>query len=131
MVSHCIHSSRFEFETGYISPSPSFGFLPKHRQGGHFVICARASEQIFGGLVWILVWILVAYTHVKTKNPQAVSSEDFAIHGLAALFYLTASVALAKVTIDFKDNTAHLKKLPDRHCCSGRSYIDNAIIYIS
>uniref|UniRef100_A0A673X284 MARVEL domain-containing protein n=1 Tax=Salmo trutta TaxID=8032 RepID=A0A673X284_SALTR len=87
--------------------------------------CARASEQIFGGLVWILVWILVAYTH------GGWVAADFAIHGLAALFYLTASVALAKVTIDFKDNTAHLKKLPDRHCCSGRSYIDNAIIYIS
>uniref|UniRef100_A0A673X271 MARVEL domain-containing protein n=1 Tax=Salmo trutta TaxID=8032 RepID=A0A673X271_SALTR len=72
-------------------------------------ICARASEQIFGGLVWILVWILVAYTH------GGWVAADFAIHGLAALFYLTASVALAKVTIDFKDNTAHLKKLPDRH----------------
>lgn len=38
-----------------------------------------------------------------------MSIQDFAIHGLAALFYLTASVALAKVIIDFKDNTAHLK----------------------
>lgn len=37
-----------------------------------------------------------------------MSIQDFAIHGLAALFYLTASVALAKVIIDFKDNTAHL-----------------------
>jgi hypothetical protein len=34
----CIHSSVYTFESGYISPSQSFRFLPKHRQGGHFVI---------------------------------------------------------------------------------------------
>uniref|UniRef100_A0A4W5KNI7 Uncharacterized protein n=1 Tax=Hucho hucho TaxID=62062 RepID=A0A4W5KNI7_9TELE len=96
------HSSHFEFESGYISTSPSISFLPKH------------SVQIFGGLVWILV----ASTHVKPENPQgclclcsgvSVFVHDFAIHRLAAFFYLTASVALAKVTIDFKDNTANLK----------------------
>nr|XP_023863478.1 myelin and lymphocyte protein-like [Salvelinus alpinus] len=93
----------------------------------------RASVQIFGGLVWILL----ASTHVKTENTTGLfvsvfcfimtflwlvifaarghknkggwAAADFAIHGLAAFFYLTASVALAKVTIDFKDNTDNFK----------------------
>ncbi|KAM6940014.1 myelin and lymphocyte protein-like [Xenentodon cancila] len=86
-------------------------------------------ELIFGGLVWILV----ACTLVVPQNPQgwvmAVSvfcfvmtfiwlvlfacgghhnkgswaAADFIYHGLAAFFYLSASVALAKVTLEMKD----------------------------
>lgn len=32
--------------------------------------------------------------------------QDFAYHGIAAFFYLSASVALAKVTLDMKDGTS-------------------------
>ncbi|XP_036962648.1 myelin and lymphocyte protein-like isoform X2 [Acanthopagrus latus] len=31
---------------------------------------------------------------------------DFAYHGIAAFFYLSASVALAKVTLDMKDGSS-------------------------
>ena len=33
MVSPCIHSSVYEFESGYISPAPSLSILPKQWQG--------------------------------------------------------------------------------------------------
>lgn len=38
MVSPCIHSSVYEFQSGYISPASSLSFLPKQGQGLHFVI---------------------------------------------------------------------------------------------
>lgn len=34
-----------------------------------------------------------------------VSWQDFVYHGIAAFFYLSASVALAKVTLDMKDGS--------------------------
>lgn len=34
-----------------------------------------------------------------------VAWQDFVYHGIAAFFYLSASVALAKVTLDMKDGT--------------------------
>lgn len=85
-------------------------------------------ELIFGGLVWILV----ASTHVYPSNPQGWvmfvsvfcfvmtslwliifaagahknrrgwATADFAYHGLAAFFYLSASVILANLTIRLK-----------------------------
>uniref|UniRef100_A0A8D0D2I7 Mal, T cell differentiation protein n=1 Tax=Sander lucioperca TaxID=283035 RepID=A0A8D0D2I7_SANLU len=88
--------------------------------------------QIFGGLVWILV----ACTLVVPANPQAwvmfvsvfcfvmtfiwmvvfacdgslrVSfplRQDFAYHGIAAFFYLSAAVSLAKVTLDLNNGTS-------------------------
>ncbi|CAJ1054145.1 myelin and lymphocyte protein-like [Xyrichtys novacula] len=86
-------------------------------------------ELVFGGLVWILV----ACTLVVPENPQgwvmfvsvfcfvmtfiwllvfacgghnnkgSWAAADFAYHGIAAFFYLSASVALAKVTLDIRD----------------------------
>ncbi|XP_061584808.1 myelin and lymphocyte protein-like [Cololabis saira] len=88
-------------------------------------------ELIFGGLVWILV----ACTLVVPQNPQgwvmfvsvfcflltfiwlvlfacgghhnkgSWATADFAYHGIAAFFYLSASVALAKVTLEMKNDT--------------------------
>ncbi|KAI9518884.1 hypothetical protein NQZ68_034008 [Dissostichus eleginoides] len=88
-------------------------------------------ELVFGGLVWILV----ACTLVVPANPQAWvmfvslfcfsmtfiwmvmffcgthnnrgswAAADFAYHGIAAFFYLSASVALAKVTLEIKETT--------------------------
>lgn len=87
-------------------------------------------ELVFGGLVWILV----ASTHVKPENPQGWvmfvsvfcfvmtffwlvifacgghknsmgwATADFIYHFLAALFYLSASVPLATVTLNYKSN---------------------------
>ncbi|XP_054607726.2 myelin and lymphocyte protein-like [Nothobranchius furzeri] len=89
-------------------------------------------ELIFGGLVWILV----ACTLVEPNNPQgwvmfvsvfcfvmtfiwlmvfAVgghhnssgwAAADFIYHGIAAFFYLSASVALARVTLDLRGSNA-------------------------
>ncbi|XP_073327842.1 myelin and lymphocyte protein-like isoform X1 [Pagrus major] len=89
-------------------------------------------ELIFGGLVWILV----ACTLVVPENPQGWvmfvsvfcfvmtfiwlvvfacgghhnkgrwAAADFVYHGIAAFFYLSASVALAKVTLDMKDGSS-------------------------
>ncbi|XP_030642725.1 myelin and lymphocyte protein-like [Chanos chanos] len=86
-------------------------------------------ELVFGGLVWILV----ASTRVTPENPQGWvmfvsvfcfvmtflwliifacgghknsgrwAAADFAYHGLAALFYLSASVPLATTTISMRD----------------------------
>ncbi|KAI5623034.1 MAL-like protein, partial [Silurus asotus] len=86
---------------------------------------------IFGGLVWILV----ASTHVEPENPQGwvmfvsvfcfvmtslwliifvsgahknkggFATADVVYHLLAALFYLSASVPLATVTLDMKNST--------------------------
>ncbi|XP_029284816.1 LOW QUALITY PROTEIN: myelin and lymphocyte protein-like [Cottoperca gobio] len=86
-------------------------------------------ELIFGGLVWILV----ACTLVVPANPQGWvmfvsvfcftmtfiwvvvfacgvhhnrgtwATVDVAYHGIAAFFYLSASVALAKVTLEMKN----------------------------
>ncbi|XP_068178707.1 myelin and lymphocyte protein-like isoform X4 [Antennarius striatus] len=95
---------------------PDFLFLP---------------ELVFGGLVWILV----ACTLVAPQNPQgwvmfvsvfcflmtfiwmlvfacgghqnhsSWAAADFLFHGVAAFFYLSASVSLAKVTLDLEDGT--------------------------
>ncbi|KAL2083493.1 hypothetical protein ACEWY4_021266 [Coilia grayii] len=92
-------------------------------------------ELVFGGLVWILV----ASTHVKPENPQGWvmyvsvfcfvmtflwlvifacgghknsggwATADFVYHFLAALFYLSASVPLASVTIGFSKMEASSK----------------------
>ncbi|XP_053489546.1 myelin and lymphocyte protein-like [Ictalurus furcatus] len=88
-------------------------------------------ELIFGGLVWILV----ASTHVQPENPQGWvmfvsvfcfvmtflwliifacgahknkggwATADFVYHLLAALFYLSASVPLANITLNMKNST--------------------------
>ncbi|XP_052001020.1 myelin and lymphocyte protein-like [Xyrauchen texanus] len=89
-------------------------------------------ELVFGGLVWILV----ASTLVKPENPQgwvmfvsifcfvmtllwliifacgghknrsSWAAADFIYHLIAAMFYLSASVPLASVTINMKNDTA-------------------------
>nr|XP_020457323.1 myelin and lymphocyte protein-like [Monopterus albus] len=86
-------------------------------------------ELVFGGLVWILV----ASTHVNPPNPlgwvmfvsvfcfvlttlwmiifaagghknsSGWAAADFAYHGLAAFFYLSAGVALAFITLEKRD----------------------------
>ncbi|XP_003972259.1 myelin and lymphocyte protein [Takifugu rubripes] len=88
-------------------------------------------ELIFGGLVWILV----ACTLVVPQNPQgwvmfvsvfcfimtfiwmlvfacgghhnnsSWATADVLYHVIAAFFYLSASVVLAKVTLDMKDGS--------------------------
>ncbi|XP_062375554.1 myelin and lymphocyte protein-like [Sardina pilchardus] len=88
-------------------------------------------ELVFGGLVWILV----ASTHVQPENPLGWvmfvsvfcfvmtflwlvifacgahknsggwATADFIYHFLAALFYLSASVPLASVTLAMKNST--------------------------
>ncbi|XP_066538026.1 mal, T cell differentiation protein b [Hoplias malabaricus] len=88
-------------------------------------------ELVFGGLVWILV----ASTHVKPENPQGWvmfvsvfcfvmtclwlfifacgghknksgwAAADFVYHLVAAVFYLSASVPLATVTLDMRNST--------------------------
>lgn len=88
-------------------------------------------ELIFGGLVWILVastlvvpanpqgWVMFVsvFCFVMTflwmvifgcgghKNKGSWAAADFAYHGIAAFFYLSASVALAKVTLDMAEGT--------------------------
>ncbi|KAI3363399.1 hypothetical protein L3Q82_012020 [Scortum barcoo] len=87
-------------------------------------------ELVFGGLVWILV----ASTHVDPPNPlgwvmfvsifcfvmtflwmiifaagghqnnAGWAAADFAYHGLAAIFYLSAGVALAYITLENKNS---------------------------
>uniref|UniRef100_A0A8C9Z2V2 Mal, T cell differentiation protein n=1 Tax=Sander lucioperca TaxID=283035 RepID=A0A8C9Z2V2_SANLU len=94
--------------------------------------CKKDCKQIFGGLVWILV----ACTLVVPANPQAWvmfvsvfcfvmtfiwmvvfacdghhnssswAAADFAYHGIAAFFYLSAAVSLAKVTLDLNNGTS-------------------------
>ncbi|XP_062244411.1 myelin and lymphocyte protein-like [Platichthys flesus] len=85
-------------------------------------------ELIFGGLVWILVactlvvpanpqgWVMFVsvFCFVMTftwmlvfacgghQNRGSWAAADFAYHGVAAFFYLSASVALAKVTLEKK-----------------------------
>uniref|UniRef100_H3CHK0 Mal, T cell differentiation protein a, tandem duplicate 2 n=1 Tax=Tetraodon nigroviridis TaxID=99883 RepID=H3CHK0_TETNG len=89
-------------------------------------------ELIFGGLVWILV----ACTLVVPQNPQGWvmfvsvfcfvmtfiwmvafacgahhhrggwATADLLYHALAALFYLSASVSLAKVTLDLRNGSS-------------------------
>ncbi|XP_054460072.1 myelin and lymphocyte protein-like [Anoplopoma fimbria] len=86
-------------------------------------------ELVFGGLVWILVactlvvphnpqgWVmfvsvfcftmtfiwLVVFACGGHRNRGIWAAADFAYHGIAAFFYLSASVALAKVTLDMND----------------------------
>ncbi|XP_044069425.1 myelin and lymphocyte protein-like [Siniperca chuatsi] len=81
-------------------------------------------ELVFGGLVWILVasthvsppnplgWVMFVsvFCFVMTflwmiifaagghKNSSGWAAADFAYHGLAAFFYLSAGVALANIT---------------------------------
>ncbi|MBN3312845.1 MAL protein, partial [Atractosteus spatula] len=92
-------------------------------------------EFVFGGLVWILV----ASTKVYLENPQGWvmfvsvfcfvfttlwfflfisgvnqrstvwSTLDVAYHALAAFFYLSASVALANVTIRLQNDSLNFK----------------------
>ncbi|XP_021423940.1 myelin and lymphocyte protein isoform X1 [Oncorhynchus mykiss] len=85
-------------------------------------------ELVFGGLVWILVactlvdpanpqgWVMFVSVFCFTmtfiwmcmfafgvhRNSGGWAAADFAYHGIAAFFYLSASVALAKVTLDKK-----------------------------
>uniref|UniRef100_A0AAX7VSY9 MARVEL domain-containing protein n=1 Tax=Astatotilapia calliptera TaxID=8154 RepID=A0AAX7VSY9_ASTCA len=82
--------------------------------------------QVFGGLVWILVactlvvpenpqgWVMfvsvfcfvmtfiwmVVFACGRHHNKASWAAADFLYHGIAAFFYLSASVALAKVTLD-------------------------------
>uniref|UniRef100_A0A3Q3W0T2 MARVEL domain-containing protein n=1 Tax=Mola mola TaxID=94237 RepID=A0A3Q3W0T2_MOLML len=81
-------------------------------------------ELVFGGLVWILVastyvsppnplgWVmfvsvfcfvmtflwLIIFAAGGHKNSSSWAAADFAYHGLAAFFYLSAAVALAYIT---------------------------------
>ncbi|XP_034045165.1 myelin and lymphocyte protein-like [Thalassophryne amazonica] len=101
--------------TGICSTVPDVLYLP---------------ELVFGGLVWILV----ACTYVVPNNPQgwvmfvsvfcffmtfiwmlvfafgghhnksSWAAADFAYHGIAAFFYLSASVALAIVTLEMRNS---------------------------
>ncbi|CAI5681484.1 LOW QUALITY PROTEIN: myelin and lymphocyte protein [Oreochromis niloticus] len=83
-------------------------------------------ELVFGGLVWILVactlvvpqnpqgWVMfvsvfcfvmtfiwmVVFACGSHHNKASWAAADFLYHGIAAFFYLSASVALAKVTLD-------------------------------
>ncbi|XP_005747178.1 myelin and lymphocyte protein-like [Pundamilia nyererei] len=83
-------------------------------------------ELVFGGLVWILVactlvvpenpqgWVMfvsvfcfvmtfiwmVVFACGRHHNKASWAAADFLYHGIAAFFYLSASVALAKVTLD-------------------------------
>ncbi|XP_038593748.1 myelin and lymphocyte protein-like [Micropterus salmoides] len=87
-------------------------------------------ELVFGGLVWILVasthvappnplgWVMFVsvFCFVMTflwmiifaagghKNSSGWAAADFAYHGLAAFFYLSAGVALANITINEKQS---------------------------
>ncbi|XP_041108132.1 myelin and lymphocyte protein-like isoform X1 [Polyodon spathula] len=87
-------------------------------------------ELVFGGLVWILVastnvllanpqgwvmfvsvlcftftflWFLLFMFGVNQSSPVWISL-DVACHGIAALFYMSASVAQAFATITFQNN---------------------------
>ncbi|KAL7405108.1 hypothetical protein ABVT39_023907 [Epinephelus coioides] len=88
-------------------------------------------ELIFGGLVWILVactlvvpqnpqgWVMfvsvfcfsltfiwmVVFACGGHRNKGSWAAADFAYHGIAAFFYLSASVALATVTLGLDDGT--------------------------
>ncbi|KAJ8002342.1 hypothetical protein DPEC_G00178880 [Dallia pectoralis] len=94
-------------------------------------------ELIFGGLVWILVactmvipanplgWVMFVsvFCFVMTfiwmcifacgvhHNSGGWATADFVYHGLAAFFYLSASVALAKVVIDKNDESLKIIRL--------------------
>ncbi|XP_053189239.1 myelin and lymphocyte protein-like [Scomber japonicus] len=85
-------------------------------------------ELVFGGLVWILVasthvqpanplgWVmfvsvfcfvmtslwLIIFAAGGHKNSSGWAAADFAYHGLAAFFYLSAAVILAYITILFR-----------------------------
>ncbi|XP_029377299.1 myelin and lymphocyte protein [Echeneis naucrates] len=85
-------------------------------------------ELVFGGLVWILVasthvnppnplgWVMfvsvfcfvltflwvIIFVAGAHKNSSGWAAADFAYHGLAAFFYLSAGVALAFITMDKK-----------------------------
>ncbi|XP_052009270.1 mal, T cell differentiation protein b isoform X2 [Xyrauchen texanus] len=89
-------------------------------------------ELVFGGLVWILVastlvqpenpqgWVMFVsvFCFVMTllwliifacgghKNRSSWATADFIYHLIAAMFYLSASVSLAGVTISLKDYAA-------------------------
>ncbi|CAL8334406.1 unnamed protein product [Lota lota] len=91
-------------------------------------------ELVFGGLVWILVastlvvpanpqgWVMFVsvFCFVVTfiwmvmfacgghQNKPSWAAADFVYHGIAALFYLSASVALARVTLEMKDGNVFL-----------------------
>ncbi|MED6242718.1 hypothetical protein ATANTOWER_008853 [Ataeniobius toweri] len=86
-------------------------------------------ELVFGGLVWILVasnhvqpqnplgWVMFVsvFCFVMTflwmilfaagchKNSSGWAAADFVYHGLAVLFYLSAGVDLAFITLLFKE----------------------------
>nr|XP_020443620.1 myelin and lymphocyte protein-like [Monopterus albus] len=88
-------------------------------------------ELIFGGLVWILVaatlvvpanpqgWVMfvsifcfimtfiwmVVFACGAHNNRDSWAAADCLYHGIAAFFYLSASVSLAKVTLDLNDGT--------------------------
>ncbi|KAK9959740.1 hypothetical protein ABG768_009842 [Culter alburnus] len=89
-------------------------------------------ELVFGGLVWILVastlitpnnpqgWVMFVsvFCFVMTflwliifacgghKNSSAWATADFIYHLIAVIFYLSASVILANVTIGMKDSAS-------------------------
>ncbi|KAJ3614911.1 hypothetical protein NHX12_018480 [Muraenolepis orangiensis] len=86
-------------------------------------------ELVFGGLVWILVastlvvpanpqgWVMfvsvfcfvltfiwmVVFACGGHHNKPGWAAADFVYHGIAAFFYLSASVSLARVTMEMKD----------------------------
>lgn len=105
--------------------------------------------QVFGGLVWILV----ASTRVLMDNPQGwvmfvsifcfffttllfllyvsgVNQKssvwltlDVAYHALAAFFYLSASVALANVTIRLQNDPVYFKSYQEDIAAVVMSYV--------
>lgn len=94
-------------------------------------------ELVFGGLVWILVastlvnpanplgWVMFVsvFCFVMTflwmvifacgghKNSYGWAAADVAYHFLAVIFYLSAGVALAKITIDNKDGDLRIYRI--------------------
>lgn len=51
MVSPRIHSSVYEFGSGYISPAPSLNFLLKQGLAGQFVIVSIADCRFKGHII--------------------------------------------------------------------------------
>ncbi|KAJ8384795.1 hypothetical protein AAFF_G00198810 [Aldrovandia affinis] len=113
-------------------------------------------ELIFGGLVWILV----ASTLVVPSNPQGYvmfvsvfcfvmtflwmvlfgcgahksrvgwAATDMALHALAVIFYLSASVSLAKTTIDFQNDDTNFKNYQIDIAAVVFSYVATLLYFI-
>ncbi|XP_041106133.1 myelin and lymphocyte protein-like [Polyodon spathula] len=113
-------------------------------------------ELVFGGLVWILVastkvllenpqgwvmfvsvfcfvftflWFLLFMIGVNQSSP-AWASVDVAYHGVAALFYLSASVAQSFATIALQDDSFNFKSYQEDIAAVVFSYIATLLYVI-